>query len=173
MRTKNMARSSGNPQNTGVRGEDSRGIALITTLLLLTVMIAMTLGMTIAVTSDTLITRYYQTYRSSFYAGDSGVNVVRQYMLNQLVSNATVAVGTSFTQGSAPPLSATDSSTTLTNALNLYQSTATASNRQINLGMGANSWPGSFYIVNTLANTPGTTLAAPSCTPIFTPPTSG
>jgi Tfp pilus assembly protein PilX len=173
MRTKNMARSSGNPQNTGVRGDGTRGIALITTLLLLTVMIAMTLGMTIAVTSDTLITRYYQTYRSSFYAGDSGVNVVRQYMLNQLVSNATVAVGTSFTQGSAPPLSATDSSTTLTNALNLYQSTATASNRQINLGMGANSWPGSFYIVNTLANTPGTTLAAPSCTPIFTPPTIG
>ena len=89
-----MTRYSNSPKNTRVRGNDSRGVALITTMLLLTVMIAMTLAMVIALTSDTLITGYYKTYRSSFYAGDSGVNVVRQYMLNQLVSNATVAVGT-------------------------------------------------------------------------------
>jgi len=168
-----MTRNSNSPKNARVRGRDSRGVALITTLLLLTVMIAMTLGMVIAVTSDTLITRYYQTYRSSFYAGDSGVNVVRQYMLNQLVSNATVAVGTSFTQGSAPPLSATDASTALTNTLSLYTSTASSSNRQINAGKGANSWPGSFYIVSAQAGTPGTTLAAPNCTPLFTPPNKG
>jgi hypothetical protein len=136
-------------------------------------MIAMTLGMVIAVTSDMLIGRYYQTYRSSFYAGDSGVNIVRQYMLNQLVTNATVAVGTSFASTYPPPLSATDASSTLTNALNLYQSSASASNRKINSGQGANSWPGSFYVVNTLANTPGTTLASPNCTPIFTQPTAG
>jgi Tfp pilus assembly protein PilX len=168
-----MARSTSNQKNTGMRGKDSRGIALITTLLLLTVMIAMTLGMVIAVTSDMLIGRYYQTYRSSFYAGDSGVNIVRQYMLNQLVTNATVAVGTSFASTYPPPLSATDASSTLTNALNLYQSSASASNRKINSGQGANSWPGSFYVVNTLANTPGTTLASPNCTPIFTQPTAG
>ena len=90
MRITNMTRNSDSSQNARVRGQDSRGVALITTMLLLTLMIAMTLGMVIALTSDTLITGYYKTYRSSFYAGDSGVNIVRQYMLNQLVSNATL-----------------------------------------------------------------------------------
>lgn len=173
MRMTRIARSSNEAKRTGACRQDSRGVALITTLLLLTLMVAMTLGMVIAVTSDTLISGYYKTYRSSFYAGDSGVNIVRQYMLNQLVTNATVAVGTSFTPGSPPPLSGTDASTTLTNALNQYQSSASASNRKVNSGQGANSWPGNFYIVNTLAGTPGTTLAAPSCTPSFTPPTGG
>lgn len=168
-----MTRYSNHPKNSRVRGNGSRGVALITTMLLLTVMIAMTLAMVIALTSDTLITGYYKTYRSSFYAGDSGVNIVRQYMLNQLVSNATVAVGTTFAPTSPPPLSATDASSTLTNTLNLYKSTASASNRKINTGQGANSWPGSFYIVDTLANTPGTTLSSPNCTPIFTPPNAG
>src|ERR1700694_4114084 len=106
MRMINMARNSNSQENTRVRCEDSRGVALITTLLLLTVMIAMTLGMVIAVTSDTLISRYYQTYRTSFYASDSEVNIVRQYMLNQLVANATVAVGTVFAPTAPPPLSA-------------------------------------------------------------------
>ena len=173
MRMTNMTRNSSSQKDTRVRCKDSRGVALITTLLLLTVMIAMTLGMVIAVTSDTLISRYYQTYRSSFYASDSGVNVVRQYMLNQLVSNATVAVGTVFAANAAPPLSGTDASTTLTNALNLYSSTGAASNRQINSGKGASSWPGNFYVVNAQAGTPGTTLAAPNCTPVFNPPNAG
>ena len=173
MRMTNMTRNSSSQEDTRVRCKDSRGVALITTLLLLTVMIAMTLGMVIAVTSDTLISRYYQTYRSSFYASDSGVNVVRQYMLNQLVSNATVAVGTVFAANAAPPLSGTDASTTLTNALNLYSSTGAASNRQINSGKGASSWPGNFYVVNAQAGTPGTTLAAPNCTPVFNPPNAG
>jgi Tfp pilus assembly protein PilX len=168
-----IAHSSTDAQKTGARRHNSRGIALITTLLLLTLMVAMTLGMVIAVTSDTLISGYYMTYRSSFYAGDSGVNIVRQYMLNQLVTNATVAVGASFASNAAPPLSGTDASATLTNTLNLYQASASASNRQINTGQGANSWPGSFYIVQTQAGTPGTTLAAPNCTPVFTPPSAG
>jgi Tfp pilus assembly protein PilX len=163
-----IERSPTDAQKTGARRHSSRGIALITTLLLLTLMVAMTLGMVIAVTSDTLISGYYMTYRASFYAGDSGVTIARQYMLNQLVTNATVAVGTSFASNAAPPLSASDASTTLTNVLNLYQSSASASNRQINTGQGANSWPGSFYIVQTQAGTPGTTLAAPNCTPVFT-----
>jgi len=173
MKTTNMARSSSSQKNTRVRCKGSRGVALITTLLLLTVMIAMTLGMVIAVTSDTLITRYYQTYRSSFYAGDSGVNIVRQYMLNQLAANATVNVGTVFDPTGPPPLNNNDATTTLTNALNLYKSTASSSNRQINTGIGAHSWPGNFYIVDALAGTPGTTLLAPGCTPIFTNPTDG
>jgi Tfp pilus assembly protein PilX len=168
-----ITRNSNHAKRTAAGRQSSRGIALIAALLMLTLMVAMTLGMVIAVTSDTLISGYYKTYRSSFYAGDSGVNIVRQYMLNQLVTNATIAVGTSFSPASPPPLSATDASTTLTNALNQYSSTASASNRQINSGQGANSWPGNFYIVSTMSGTPGTTLASPNCTPIFTPPNAG
>jgi hypothetical protein len=173
MRMTNMTRNSSSQEDARVRCKDSRGVALITTLLLLTVMIAMTLGMVIAVTSDTLISRYYQTYRSSFYASDSGVNIVRQYMLNQLVANATLNVGTVFNPNGPPPLSNTDATTTLTNALNLYSSTASASNRQINTGNGAKSWPGNFYIVNAQAGTPGTTLAPPNCSPVFNYPNPG
>ncbi len=53
------------------RRAKSRGIALVTTLLLLSLMVAMTLAMVIAVSSDTLITRYYRNFRASFYAADS------------------------------------------------------------------------------------------------------
>jgi hypothetical protein len=173
MRMITTMRSMRDQEKTGSRMQSSRGVALITTLLLLTLMVAMTLGMVIAVSSDTLITRYYRTYRSSFYAADSGVNIARQYMLNQLVANATVAIGATFSPTSTPPLSATDASATLTEALSQFASSATLSNRQINSGQGAGSWPGSFYIVSTRANTPGTTLLAPACSPIFTPPNSG
>ena len=72
---------------------------LVTTLLLLSLMVAMTLAMVIAVTSDSLITRYYRNFRASFYAADSGLNVARQYMLDQLEAN--IATG-SFALNTAP-----------------------------------------------------------------------
>lgn len=163
--------SAGRAANRG----SSRGVALITTLILLMLFMAMTIGMVIAATSDTLITRYYRPFRSSFYAGDSGLNIARQYMVNQLVSNANVAVGTSFSSSGSgtPPLSATDASSTLTSTLNQYSASATASNLQVNSGGGASSWPAKFYLVAAQANTPGTTLSAPTCTPKFTAPTIG
>ncbi len=65
----------------------------MTTLLLLSLMVAMTLAMVISVTSDSLITRYYRNFRASFYAADSGLNVARQYMLDQLEAN--IATGSS------------------------------------------------------------------------------
>ncbi len=145
------------------RDNSSRGVALVITLLILTLMVAMTLAMTIAVTSDTLINKYYQNFRSSFYAADSGVNIARQYMMNQLSANA-IANGTQFASTSAPPLSATDSTTTLANVLAQYGSSAAAANKKINAGQGASSWPGSFYLVSSQSNTLGTTIGAPSCT---------
>src|SRR5580692_1529801 len=62
----------------------NRGVALVTALLLLSLFMIMTLSMVIATTSDTLIDGYYRNARASFYAADSGVNVVRQYIINQL-----------------------------------------------------------------------------------------
>ena len=122
---------------------NSRGIALVTTLLLLSLMIAMTLAMVVAVSSDTLITRYYRNFRSSFYAADSGANVVRQYMLNQLKGDI---VSGAIAANAAPLSGASILSTISSNALSLYGSSGLASNRQINSGQGAGSWPGSFQV---------------------------
>ncbi len=64
-----------------------RGVALVTSLLMLSLFTVMTLSMVIATTSDTLIDGYYRNARASFYAADSGLNVARQYLLNQFTSS--------------------------------------------------------------------------------------
>ena len=130
------------------RGGGSRGIALILTLLLLTVMVAMTLAMVISVTSDTLITRYYRNFRSSFYAADSGVNIARQYMLSQIVA----AIPTTFAVNVQPIPAGTE--TTAAAAVSTQYNGTTS----INGGQAAASWPGKFQIT-------GATLGAPTCTP--------
>ena len=67
----------------------SRGVALITTLLLLSLFTVMTLAMVIATSSDLLIDGYYRNLRGSFYAADSGMNAARQYLANQLFNSVT------------------------------------------------------------------------------------
>ncbi|HEX7284929.1 MAG TPA: PilX N-terminal domain-containing pilus assembly protein [Candidatus Angelobacter sp.] len=62
-----------------------RGVALITTLLLLLLLTALSLAMVMSVRSDMLINGYYRNSRGSFYAADSGLNVVRRDVVNQLV----------------------------------------------------------------------------------------
>ena len=62
-----------------------RGIALITTLLLLMLLMALALTMVLSVSSDVLINGYYRDYRASFYAADSGLNIIRQDMVNQFL----------------------------------------------------------------------------------------
>src|ERR1700704_3380394 len=90
--------------NSKKHRQNSRGVALITALLLLSLFTVMTLSMVIATTSDTLIDGYYRNARGSFYAADSGINVVRQYMINQL----TAAVPSPFTTFSTPITSANE-----------------------------------------------------------------
>src|SRR6202051_2734842 len=67
---------------------ENRGVALVTALLILMLFTVMTLSMVIATSSDTLIDGYYRNARGSFYAADSGLNVVRQALLNDLNNNA-------------------------------------------------------------------------------------
>jgi hypothetical protein len=141
------------------RAGSSRGIALIATLLLLSLMIALTLGMTIAVTSDTLITLYYRNFRTSFYAADSGTNVARQYMANQIVA----AIPGTFSNATQPIPSGTQAMVQAS-LLGQYGSSATASNLLITSGAAAGSWTGSFYI----ASSPAPTLTLVSCTPQWT-----
>ncbi len=79
----------------------TRGVALVTTLLLLSLFTVMTLAMVIATTSDTLITGYYRNFRGSFYAADSGLNATREYLLSQLQSES-VPTGYDPSSGTVP-----------------------------------------------------------------------
>ena len=151
---------------------NSRGMALVTTLLLLSLMVAMTLAMVIAVTSDSLITRYYRNFRASFYAADSGLNVARQYMLDQLEAN--IATG-SIAPNTAPLQNLPGALSTIASSVStLYGPTGATSNRSLNGGQGAGSWPGSFQVTSvTLGSgaangyyncyTKGSTTNNPSC----------
>ena len=69
--------------------QGSRGVALVTALLLLSLFTVMTLAMVIATSSDLLIDGYYRNLRGSFYAADSGLNAARQFMANQLGNDVT------------------------------------------------------------------------------------
>ena len=153
------------PARRAGRRNGSRGVALVTTLLILMLLVAMTLAMTISVTSDTLINKYYRNARSSFYAADSGVNIARQYMINQL--EGSVSYSTDYTTNT-PPLSTTETATALSNTLTHY-----ATSTSIVGGLGTGSWPSSFQIDATYTGTVGTTLPSTTPTPTCAPITSG
>ena len=77
--------------DSGQRSRE-RGVALLITLSLLALLGAASLAMVLLVSSDTMINGYYRNYRGSFYAADSGVNVVVETMKNTIqnvASNAT------------------------------------------------------------------------------------
>jgi hypothetical protein len=133
------------------------GIALIYTILILSLLMVLSLGMVIALSSQTLIGGYYRNFRGAFYAADSGVNTVRQFMVNGILS----AVPGTITVG-ATPLLASGASTIAGNASSTYGSWTS-----INSGQGATSWPGQFEVNS--ANPP--TLVQTACTLNWTPAT--
>ena len=125
-----------------------RGIALVFTLLMLMMIIALSLGMVIAFSSQTLIGGYYRNFRGSFYAADSGLNIAREQLVTGLTSAAPTGVWAS------PPISAPGSvcgvggssgagNTVVSNILNKYTVST-----PLNLGEAATSWKESFQITN-------------------------
>lgn len=78
------------------RRPPARGAALVITLILLTLLSAASLAIVLLVSSDTMINGYYRNYRGSFYAADSGVNVVVEALKNSVVAAAN--------QNANPPL---------------------------------------------------------------------
>lgn len=158
-------------RHNSLQRRSEQGIALVTTLLLLTLLSAVTVGMVVAASSDELISGYNRNMRSSFYASDSGLNVARQSMVNQLVA----AVPASITNRSAQPLSAglvdTFSGGTVTahgSVTYALLSSYGSSNVSINSGQAANSWPGKYKISSaTLAlggcSVTGGAGGAPTC----------
>ena len=56
-------------QNRPPRRESSRGVALVFTLLVLSLMMVLSLGMVIALSSQTFISGYYRNFRGAFLRG--------------------------------------------------------------------------------------------------------
>ncbi len=115
----------------------ARGVALVFTLLILTLMMALSLGMVIALSSQTFIGGYYRNFRGAFYAADSGINIARQSMINKISSlvPATIAVGTQ-------PLPNGSDATVQTYVTGLYSTSWST----LNGGQSAGSWPGQFKL---------------------------
>jgi len=116
--------------------QNERGVALVITLLLLSLTTALGLVMYLSVSSDLFITGYYRNFRGGFYAADSGLNVARAQLTNQVVLQVPSTFAT-------PPLAdpnlvASTATTFLTNQYTNYTS--------LRAGQAASSWPESFKI---------------------------
>jgi Tfp pilus assembly protein PilX len=121
--------------------KDERGVALITTLLLLMLLTGLTLAMAWSARSDMLINGYYRNFRGAFYAADSGLNVVRQAAINQFTPG--VGLPANFAAGAAPIPAGTDA--TIAKTINDAYSGFTPLTGS-GQGQAANSWPGQFKL---------------------------
>ncbi len=123
-------------QNRSSR-DNSRGVALVFTLLILALMMVLSLGMVIALSSQTFISGYYRNFRGAFYAADSGANVARVAMINSISAlvPGTVTLGTQ-------PLSTSQAATVQANIRTSYASSWTS----LIGGQATGSWPGQFEL---------------------------
>lgn len=132
-----------------------RGAALIITLLLLALMSGLSLLMFMSVSSGLLINGYYRNFRGSFYAADSGANIVRKNMVNQILASAPVT----YLPGN-PPIPAGTPGTVQASVLGTYGAPTS-----LNSGGAASSWAESFSLKSsslTIAtNSPTTTANDP------------
>src|SRR6267142_3939002 len=152
-------------RSSKVRGrrKSQRGIALITTLLLLLLMTALSLAMVISVRSDLLVNGYYRNSRGSFYAADSGINVVRQAMINGVVGDIPATIPT--TVPATAPLPANAAATVLNAVTTKYPPGTVVPVTGSGQGQAANSWPESFTLDSaTLTSTCVTDDLPSTCT---------
>ncbi len=110
-----------------------QGVALVITLLTLSLITALSIGMVIAFSSQTLIGGYYRNYRGAFYAADSGLNIARQKAGAELQA----AMPTVF---SMPPANAAACAA----PSNVTVGTAYATNTSLNTGTASTSWSEKF-----------------------------
>jgi Tfp pilus assembly protein PilX len=120
-----------------------RGVALITTLLLLMLMSGLALAMAWSTRSDLLINGYYRSFRGSFYAADSGLNIGRQEIQNQVMNEIVAGWNGTVAPLANPAQSAADAATYLTNNYMSYSSKTTISGS----GQAAKSWPARYKLV--------------------------
>jgi hypothetical protein len=129
---------------------------------------ALSLGMVIAFSSQTLIGGYYRNYRGSFYAADSGLNIARQQLQTQVLA------GVPSSWGNPPIPDPTALAATVTSSI---QSTYGGST-SLNTGTAGQSWAENFKVINTtFALSPGSptitsnNTSTGGCTPVIPCPT--
>jgi len=131
------------------RAGNESGIALLTTLMLLILVSILGLAMAVTTNSDMMINSYYGSYRGSFYAADSGLNIARAQLVNNLAGQVVMTPCTGWVTGSpasgctSAPMPTTAAGTTLT-----YLTTTYGSFTSLNSGQATNSWAGNFVIAN-------------------------
>ena len=144
------------------RTRNERGIALILTLLLLLLLAAAGTAMVLTVNSDLMVNRYYGNFRGSFYAADSGLNIVRQDIYNQL---AAAVPGT--LSATTQPIAAGTEATVQSSINSTYGGSSYTS---ITSGQPG-SWPAKYQVnldtltlasCNTVGGNAGSTCTAPS-----------
>ncbi len=128
------------------KGKNERGVALITTLLLLMLLTGLSLAMVLSVRSDMLINGFYRNFRGSFYAADSGLNAARTAMQDQVVA----AIPPSFGITQQPIPVGTDG-TVQTYINNTYGQGYTSYTGQ---GQASSSWPGKYKVTGTFVLAP-------------------
>jgi Tfp pilus assembly protein PilX len=139
------------------KDQSERGVALITTLLLLMLLTGLSLAMVFSVRSDMLINGNYRNFRGSFYAADSGLNAGRTYLQDQVVA----AIPASFGVTTQPIPNGTDA--TIQGNLNTQFGTAYTTYTQGT--QAGSSWPGKYQVTGTFALASCTVLGgAGTCT---------
>ncbi len=140
-----------------------RGVALVITLLVLSLLMVLSLGMVIALGSQTFIGGYYRNFRGAFYSADSGLNISRLQMVNEILS--LVPVSTTLGAQPLPTGAATTVQTYINGAYDVWT--------PIGGGQATNSWPGQFE----LSSANPATFAYANCqisyTATGTPPAGG
>jgi hypothetical protein len=129
------------------------GIALVTALVLLLLLSGLIVAMIYSLRGDLLVNGYYRNFRGSFYAADSGLNVVREDFNNQLTAilNANVAAsGGTLPQGT-PPLSPANGGAagvlqTITDTYTPSYTLAGNGAQGTSSSTAASSWPESFKL---------------------------
>ena len=177
--------AQGQGRRASFAAKNEKGIALFIALMLLALMSVMSLAMVLTVSPDMLINGYYGNFRGSFYAADSGLNIARQTLVNQ-ISSATYVNQTVCPSGWGPgaanvncrglPL---DNSTGPNGAAGKVITAVLSSGSggygsytSLNSGQAGNSWPGSFELVNS-ATCPSTFVPETSTpTPPWPPATT-
>ena len=127
------------PSNARRPRSPEQGVVLVITLLLLSLLAALSLAMVVSVSSDSLINGYYRNYRGAFYAADSGINVARQTLVDKIL--AAIPAG-SFSTTTAPIPAAT-TATVLSQVLST-SSSGYGSWTPINTNGASGSWNGQF-----------------------------
>jgi len=121
--------------------KNERGVALITTLLILMLLTALCMAMVFSVRADMLINGYYRNFRGSFYAADSGLNAVRTAMVNEVVA----AIPPSFSINQQPIPTGTDA----TIQADINSAYGQSYRSYTGQGQATDSWPGQYKVTDT------------------------